>query len=102
MDCNVCGRDTAATFWELTVNKSVLDPEDDCVETHWSGQLMILCPPCADRIGLLQGISEAVEATIEEAKEGCPPPEELEPIVPCTNTDTEGLCKVCDPVGNLG
>ena len=102
MDCNVCSRNTAATFWEITLNKAVLDEEEDCMEVHWSGQLLVICPPCADRIGLLQGMSEAVEQTVEQAVEICPSLEDLEAIEPCTNTDTEGLCKACDPVGSLG
>lgn len=95
MECMVCERKTAASFWEVSLNRSTL--KDDFIETHWSGQLLIICPPCAERIGLCVGMQASIRQTVAEAAEDCPPKEELEPIVGCDVEEPDGLCPNCEP-----
>ena len=101
MNCNVCERDTSRRLWELTINRAVMDESGEEMDVHWSGQMLVMCGPCADRIGLLEGLSAAVEQTIEEASEDCPPVDELPEITTCPNEEPDGLCPECDPTAIL-
>lgn len=99
MECMVCERNTAASFWEVTLNRGAL--VEDFIEVHWSGQLLVICPPCAERIGLCEGMQASIRHTVAEAAEDCPPNDELEPIEACEVEEPDGLCPNCEPAAGV-